>query len=226
MSAPERELTLPELLAILPEGVRLDPIELDPSLREAVKGRGRQLASEMLGPYQKPRRMNAKMRRRMKRVAALNHDTTRDVVVKGANRGSVKVNEMPLANDRIEPKWLKRGDRLKDGTKRPVAHFHIVEGPALPGDPFPVRYSTDITDAERLARAERMLRRQAYRMNAGNDPNTLRAVHYWESDADHRGARGRLDVTTASKAQVKRQASQAYGQVCAGCGMNHRGECM
>lgn len=216
MSAPERGLTPPAML--------------DHERMLSFKGRGRQLASEMLGPYQKAAPNNARSRRNARRAKTVEHDTTSDVVVSNPRRhvGSVVVDERPLGAGRA-PKWLKRAPRLSDGVKHEVTHFRIVpvEGPALPGEAWPMTTRVSGSTSEvRSERAERMLREQAYRMSAGNDPSTIRAVHYQEPDAEWRSRWGRLDVTTASTAQVRREASQAFGQVCASCGMNHRGECM
>jgi hypothetical protein len=215
VSAPERELTLPELLDALPESERLDVIELDADLRAQFQGKGRQLASELLGPYQQPRRVNAKTRRRAKRVAALNHDTTRDVVLNGRNVGSVTVDEMPLGGPVHAPKWLRRSPRLTDGQQHEVVRYQMVDGE---------RVRVTATEQERSQKAEAMLRRQAYQLDAGNDPSSIQVVHYQESDADHRPRNARLDAGTA-RAAVKRGMVKAYGDVCATCGLNHKGTC-
>jgi len=246
VSAPQRELSLPVFARksddqIAGECSPSDKVErfesklidahvigMAEAARNDAKGKtGRQLASELLGPYKKPSRVKRKvLRRREKRVAALNHDTTRDVVIDRVNRGSVSVNEMPLGGAKVPPSWLKRGDRLTDGAKHDVVRYQIVQGPALLGAEFPVRYRVTQDAAQRSAAAERMLREQAYKLTPGVTPEALKVVHYLESDADHRAVSARLDVQTATKAQVKRQASRAFGQVCDDCGMNHRGDCM
>ena len=244
VSAPNRELSLPvfarncddQVAGELLPSDKVERVEsklidahvtsMAAAARDDAKGNGRQLAAELLGPYQKPRRVNSKVRRRQKRVAALNHDTTRDVVVGKVNRGSVSINEMPLGGAKVQPSWLKRGERLTDGAKHDVVRYQTVEGPALPGGEFPVRYRVTPTTEQRTEAAERMLREQAYKLTPGVTPEALKVVHYHESTADHRAVSARLDVQTATKAQVKRSASRAFGQVCEDCGLNHRGTCM
>lgn len=221
VSAPDRELTLPELIAKLPSHEQLVPIKLSPEHRR--DGQGRQLASELLGPYQKGRRVNAKMRRRAKRVQALNHDTTRDVIVTDAttgdrrNVGRVTVDEMPLGGALIQPKWLKRQPREKDGRKHDVVKYRLVDGQ---------RVRVTATDEQRSAAAEQMLRAQAYQMNTGNNPDGLTVQHYWESDADHRSPLVRLTESGATAATtVRRNMVRVYGDVCPDCGLMHKGSC-
>lgn len=235
MSAPQRELTLPSLVVAAPSLTeRAERRMVESTVQEwldnakaAAKGKGRQLASEELGRYQPARPSTAKSRRREKRVAALNHDSTRDVVTGDPKKhvGSVQVDEVPLGGARVKPRWLKRGPRLSDGVKHDVARFRIVEGPALPGDPMPVRYPI-ITDAERGARAERALREAAYKHGAGNSPDTVLAMRYQESDAEHRSARAvkELDLGT-HKSVIRKGMVAAFGNTCAECGTMHRGEC-
>lgn len=179
------------------------------------KGRGRQLASEMLGPYQKASPNNARSRRAARRARTIEADATQNVVGGQPRRhiGDARVNERPLGAGR-QPKWLKRQPRLTDGQHHEVVHYRLVDG---------VRVRLTPTDDERRLAVEAELRRRAYTHSGwGSVP----VVRYQEPDAQHGSVSGRLDVTTATTAQVRRSASRAFGQVCGACGLNHRGDCM